>query len=119
MPEDAAMMLFKPEHVPMVLDGTKTETRRIWKRQRAKVGSIHLAKTKMLSKDYFARLRILSVHQEPLLNISEEGAKAEGYSSREGYLEAFYRINNLSPHRQFYTFQDEILVWVVRFEVVP
>ena len=111
------MLLFKPEHIKLILTGEKSETRRLGRR-RWIVGHIHKAKTKMISKEYFAKLRILSVHQEPLLNISEEGATAEGYLSRKEYLEAFYRINHLSPHRVLYNSGD-ILVHVVRFEVAP
>jgi hypothetical protein len=72
------MLLFKPEHVPLILEKTKTETRRIWKKRRCKVGSIHKAKTQMLSKEYFAKLKILDCHKEEFRCITEEGAKAEG-----------------------------------------
>jgi len=34
------MLLFKLVHVPMILAGTKTQTRRLWKTQRVKVGSV-------------------------------------------------------------------------------
>ena len=70
------MLLFKPEHALLILSGTKTQTRRIWKKPRAKVGSIHLAKLKMLSTDFFAKLEILDVHLERLGDISEEEALA-------------------------------------------
>jgi len=42
-------MLFKPEHKEMILNGTKTATRRVWKKPMVKVGGIYKAKTKMLS----------------------------------------------------------------------
>jgi hypothetical protein len=87
------VLLFKPEHVPLILDDTKTETRRIWKKPRCKVGSIHKAKTKMLSKDYFALLSILDVHKEIFQCVDEEGAKAEGGYTREEYLKKFWEIN--------------------------
>ena len=110
------MILFRPEHVEPILAGRKTQTRRIWKRSRCKVGSIHLAKTKMLSKDYFARLKILAVYQEDLGDISEEDARAEGYDDSIEYLDAFFRINRIAE-------QDQanwciVPVHVVRFEVV-
>ncbi len=108
------MMLFKPEHVAPILDGSKTQTRRIWKKQRANVGSIHLAKTKMLSKEYFARLEILVVYQEHILNISEEDARAEGYPTRHAYLAAFCRINKMQ-----YEDLKDLIVWVVKFRAVP
>ena len=110
------MILFRPEHVEPILSGTKTQTRRIWKKPRAKVGSIHLAKTKMLSKDYFARLRILAVYRETLGEISDEDARSEGYADRESYLAAFFRINRIVPadHRVWLGWPVD----VVRFEVV-
>ena len=108
------MILFKPEHVEPILNGTKTQTRRTWKKPRAKVGSIHLAKRKMLFKEYFARLEILAVYQERLGNISEEDAQAEGYPSKAAYLEAFARINKQSVGDDFFN----QLVWVVRFRAV-
>jgi len=50
------MMLFRPEHVKPILNGTKTQTRRTWKRPHVRVGGVYKAKTQMLSKRYFARL---------------------------------------------------------------
>ena len=41
-------MLFRPEHKQMILDGTKTATRRVWKKPMVKVGGIYKAKLKML-----------------------------------------------------------------------
>jgi len=105
-----SMLLFKPEHVEPILAGTKTQTRRIWKRKHANVGAVHLAKTKMLSKEYFAKLEILDVYQEDLLDISDEDAKAEGYLSRDEYLVAFCRINKLGLGDL-----DNLMAWVVRF----
>ena len=104
------MLLFKPEHVGPILAGTKTQTRRIWKKHRAKVGSIHLAKTKMLSREYFAPLEILDVYQERLGDISEEDARAEGYAGAAAYLEAFRKINCLEN-------LPDIMVYVVKFRV--
>lgn len=34
------MLLFRPEHVPMILSGRKWQTRRLWPTPRVKVGSI-------------------------------------------------------------------------------
>jgi len=105
------MMLFKPEHVEKILSGEKTQTRRIWTAQRAKVGSIHLAKLQMISKEFFAKLEILDVYREPLIEISDEDAKAEGYSTAAAYFVAFCRINHLEK-------VPDILVYVVHFRVV-
>ena len=111
------MILFKPEHVQLILDGFKTQTRRIWKRKRCNVGSFHLAKTKMLSKEYFARLKILRVWQERLGNISLIDARSEGYHDEEAYYFAFFKINKIYPKN--YDNWLDMVVWCVEFEVVP
>lgn len=105
------MLLFKPEHKDLILAGTKTQTRRIWKKKRINVGSVHLAKLRMISKEYFARIEVLDVYQESLKEISEEDALAEGYSSRISFLEAFCKINHLKE-------VPDIVVWVVKFRLV-
>ncbi|MTI82320.1 MAG: ASCH domain-containing protein [Firmicutes bacterium] len=86
------MILFKPEHIPMVKNGIKTQTRRKGK-PRWKIGSIHQAKEnfKKGSKP-FAHIEILAVRREPLGSITEADAKAEGYSSVEEYKKVFQRI---------------------------
>jgi hypothetical protein len=106
------MLLFKPEHVPLILNGTKTQTRRIWKRKRCNVGAVHLAKTEMLSKDYFAKLKILRVWQEELGEISESDAKAEGYASRKEYFAVFIEINKIEVVKL------DLVVWCVEFKKV-
>ncbi len=105
------MILFKPEHVDMILSGRKTQTRRIWKKPRAKVGAVHLAKTKMLSREYFAKLRILDVYREFPSDISDDDARAEGYDDASAYSAAFCRINHLSAI-------PDKTVFVVKFEVI-
>ncbi len=109
------MILFKPEHLDLILTGTKTQTRRISStgKKRWNVGAVHLAKTKMLSKDFFARLEILAVYPEAILNISEEDARAEGYPTRLDYLDAFCRINKLSLVDLM-----GLMVFVIKFRVV-
>jgi len=105
------LILFKPEHVDMIRSGRKTQTRRIWKKPRAKVGAVHLAKTKMLSREYFAKLRILDVYREFPSDISDDDARAEGYDDASAYLVAFCRINHLSAI-------PDKTVFVVKFEVI-
>ena len=108
------MILFRQEHVGPILAGTKTQTRRTWEKPRARVGTVHLAKTRMLSTEYFARLEILAVYQERLGDISEDDARAEGYPSRAEYFQAFARINRQRIGDDF----CEQVIWVVRFQVV-
>lgn len=104
------MILFKPCHVEMIKAGAKTQTRRVWKRPRAKVGSIHKVKTVMLSKDYHCKIRILDVRRERLGDISEDDARAEGGYTVAEYIEIWKAINGV--------FDPDQLVYVVDFEVV-
>ena len=89
------MLLFKPEHVDPILKGLKTQTRRL--NARCKIGSIHLAKTKMLSPECFAHLLINNKYKQPLGDMSEEDAIKEGYSSVEEYIQVWNRINPNHP----------------------
>lgn len=104
-------LLFKPKHVPMILSGTKTQTRRLWKRPRVKVGGTYWASTKLFDQNArFARLRVVRLWREPLGAISEADARAEGYLSPEDYLFAFDSINGHVP--------TDTVVDCVEFEVV-
>ena len=111
------MLLFKPEHVGPILAGTKTQTRRIWPRWRANIRSTHLAKTKMLSREHFAKLYIFNRWEELLGDITEEDAQAEGYNSREEYLAKFAEINAKQLKKLPYPL-EEIPVKVLSFKVI-
>jgi hypothetical protein len=91
-------MLFKEFHAPMILDGTKTQTRRpvtLFKKGPKKgqevppkrVNSIQQCRTRMLDKaSTFAHIRIVRVWKERLGDISSADANAEGGYSREDYI---------------------------------
>jgi hypothetical protein len=104
------MILFKPQHVPMILEGRKTQTRRLGKK-RWNVGSAHQAKTSLFG-ERFAWLVITGVRKEKLCDISDEDVRREGYETRAGYYDAFVAINRLGT----YTLGE--LVWVVDFRLV-
>ena len=91
------MLLFQAEHLQPVYIGLKTETRRLWKEQRAREGSIHRIKTKIFSKKHHGFIRILEVWKENLLDITEKGAYNEGGYSKETYLKKWFEINPSSP----------------------
>ncbi len=91
------MILFKPEHIGLIQQGLKIQTRCIWKKPRCKPGSIHKAKTKMLSKEFFAELFIISVHKEFLLDISDKDAWCEGGYTREEFFRKWDEINPKNP----------------------
>lgn len=111
------MFLFKLEHVEPILKGTKIETRRISEHWRANVRSTHLAKTQMLSREYFARLYVYDRWEELLGEISEESARNEGYGSKEEYLRKFAEINRKKLKTLPYPL-EEIRVRVYKFRVI-
>jgi len=104
-------LLFKPEHVKLILEGKKTQTRRIWKRPRVKVGGVYRAKTKLYSSEYFALIRVTGLHKERLGDISDEDIKKEGYNSLEEFKQAWECI--------YGSWNPEQEVWVVEFQLIP
>jgi hypothetical protein len=108
------MILFKPEHVKPIITGLKTQTRRTWGKPRVTRGSLQKAKTQMLSKNYFALLRITDLYQEKLRSISDVDAYAEGGYTYESYVDKFYEINPKLDREQM----AFLWLWVVKFEVV-
>ena len=104
------MILFKHSHIFPILIGLKTQTRRTWEKARIKPGSIHLAKTEMISKQFFARLRVLEVYQERLCDMTEQDAWEEGGYTLDSYRETFQRIYGF--------WDDNRIVWTVKFEII-
>ena len=100
------MFLFKPEHVPKILNGTKTMTRRIWKRNRANVGSIHQARTELFGKP-FTFLKVLKRFDERLGDISDIDCIKEGYQNREDFKNIWIKING--------SWNPDIIVKVTEF----
>jgi len=86
------MLLFKPYHVAPIIDHDKTETRRFWKKPRAKRGSIHFCRLRF-DHNYFGRVEILDVYEQPLGEMSEESAQAEGGYTLEEYARIWQIIN--------------------------
>jgi hypothetical protein len=104
------VILFKPEHVPMILSRRKTQTRRVGKK-RWNVGAVHQCQTRMLKNDsVFCHVRILDVRRERLREMRPGDIYAEGYDRYSEYMDALERINGVK-----FTGDDE--VWVVEFKV--
>lgn len=106
------MILFKQvlRHPEMILKGKKTQTRRVGAK-RWNVGAVHLAKTQMLSKQYFAKILITGVKQERLGNITLEDAQKEGCESVEEYIDIWKWINKG-------VWDPKLIVWVIDFELL-
>lgn len=103
-------MLFKPEHKEMIIKGTKTATRRAWKKPMVKAGGIYKAKLKMLSKDYFAKIKVNAVYRQGLYFMTDEDAKKEGYKNMEDFSNIWIKING--------KWNPNLIVYVIEFEVV-
>jgi len=101
------MLLFKPYHRGLVLSHRKTETRRLWKRSRARVGAIHQARLTLFGEP-FALLEILNVHEERLGDISEESVYREGYDALEEFKDAWASIHG--------SWDPDLVPFVVRFK---
>ena len=103
-------MLFKPEHKQMILEGKKTATRRAWKRPMVKVGGIYKAKLQMLSKDYFAKIRVTKFYKQMLRDMKIEDFLKEGYYDQEDFVKIWCDINGY--------WDEKLEVDVIEFEVV-
>ena len=87
------MLLFKPYHIPMVQDGRKDVSRRMWgDKARVVAGSYHQAKKQIFTKEHFGYLHINELYREPLLDITEDHARREGGYSRDEYIDLFHEI---------------------------
>lgn len=103
-------MLFRPEHVKMILEGKKTATRRVWKFARVIEGHVYKAKTKMLSKESFANLYILRVYKQKLKRMTEKDANKEGYPTMDAFKKVWESINGF--------WNENLEVYVVEFKLV-
>ncbi len=93
----------------LILSGRKTQTRRVWKKPRARVGAVHKAKTALFSRDNFALIRIIGLRRERLGDITLEDVRREGYDTLEEFKEVWIRINK--------SWDPELEVYVVSFEL--
>lgn len=109
------MILFQKWFRDQILEGGKTETRRLGKK-RWKVGSVHRATTNRFDPDAtFAHVLIQEVEEERIEDITEEGARREGFSDRACFLSTFYVLNH--ARLPSFGWQDEYC-WRIRFKVV-
>ena len=119
------MILFRKEHVAPILEGRKTQTRRLGKR-RWRVAAVHGCYTRPPfakgGSEPFCRVRVIDVRQERLLDISPADALAEGYYSPYTFVEAFYHINGMDTRAFDESPMPDVAalgnpeVWVVKFE---
>ncbi len=103
-------MLFKLYLVKPILDGSKTETRRLWKRCMVRVNGVYNAKTDFHNKSTFARIKITYVRRERLGSISTDGVRKEGCNSIEEFRKIWVDI--------YGRWDPDMEVFVIGFRVV-
>lgn len=87
-------MLFLSEHIEMIKNGTKTVTRRRWKRWAVKVGGVYACQTKMFQKkeDCEVFIRVTDRYYQPLRHMRPWDAHLEGGYSLEEFKELWEEI---------------------------
>lgn len=123
-------MNFKPDLLPMVEDGTKTNTRRIKKPNeflsedgktvytRLKNGKVRIkwqvgrtyAAAPGRGKHQTCRTKLLALSEELASNISEEDSRREGFADRAAFFAKWDSINGKNKR--------DVAVWVHEFELV-
>jgi hypothetical protein len=104
------MFLFKEYFMHLIAKGLKTQTRRLHKRARAKIGAVHQCRTKLFGEP-FAYIKILRVWQEKLEDISQEDVYAEGLDmTPEEFIEGFMEIQPKAL--------PDTMLWCYEFKVV-
>ena len=105
------MLLFKPEHAPMILAGTKTQTRRTWAKSRVRIGQIYQCKLNFKKgSGPFALVKVTALRLQRLGEITPQDARAEGYADIAAYQDIFIKI--------YGGWDPLLMVWVVDFELV-
>lgn len=95
-----------------VLDGTKTQTRRL-RRSYYKEGGVYAVQPSR-GKAAIGRIRITGIWERPLHRTTDIEAQAEGFAGKIEFFEAFTRINKLSPE---WVLLEPFNVWVFEFEL--
>lgn len=103
-------MLFKPQHIRMIADGTKTETRRDWKKPMAKLGGEYKVKKSMMSKEYYATIKCTALFKQRLGDMRNKDADREGGYTLAEFKQIWIEING--------SWDDNQIVTVVEFEMV-
>lgn len=107
------MISFSEQFKPLILDGTKTQTRRTG-RCRWKVGSVHKVTTNTRAPEaVFGSVRITSLRRDWLINITQASIKAEGFRTKQEFIEAFAKCYRISQRDA-----RACRCWVITFELV-
>jgi hypothetical protein len=99
-------LLFKPEHIELIKQGKKWQTRRRWKKNRAREGAVHKLQTELFGKTV-GHILILKVWKEPLTYVD---CKAEGYKSRSDFKGIWKRIHKKWTYNEVVTVVEFVYV---------
>ena len=106
-------MIFKPELVEKILEGSKTETRRVMKPGETECRyepARDYALQPGRGRRAVGRIAIIEVRRERLGEITHEGALREGFPTVRAFLDYWRRLHGgVDPEQE---------VWVIRFELV-
>ena len=86
-------MIFTKDNAFKILDGKKTQTRRMWLKPAVKVGNIYKAQLYSWREPWFAKIKVIRLWKWDGENISQEDAIAEGYGSPDEFMFHYLELN--------------------------
>lgn len=104
------MALFKRKHIPLILSGRKTQTRRIHSHE-WKLGRVYGVRDKLFSKPV-AHIMVIRKFRQRLGDISLEDVGKEGYSSLQEFQRAWEEVHGQG------SWNPDLIVTVYEFKVV-
>jgi hypothetical protein len=105
------MILFQKEYIDDIKNGKKRFTiRKGYRGYRYKINSIHKCKTKLFSKEYFARIRIKSLVFKKFYELDEQDAKDDLFISINEMKKRLQELNGKIP--------DDTMMTKINFELV-
>ena len=109
-------MFFTKENIELIRQGSKTETRRIWKKPHVRIGKTYQCRTSRYAKtpEDSPYIKITAMRKERLGEITPEAARKEGFKPDGAQLEKFWALW-VKLHGSWNPDQE---VYVVDFEVV-
>ncbi len=101
------MLTFSKKWVEPILQGKKTATLRKWPKPLVREGGVYDAKTNRFSKESFAKLKVTSLKQIPIREITDEIARCDGYGRAEE-AKAYWTKQGFPPSKP---------LWLIEFKV--
>jgi len=97
-------MRFTDDNLDLILQGKKTQTRRMWTKPQCQVGKIYFAQSK---RRRGIPIKITDMYRQRLGDISQEEIRKEGFNTLEEFQQVW---NNI-----YGEWNDDITVWVIEF----